>query len=363
VIPIAAPAIGETEQRRVRDVLESGRLAAGEEVAAFESAFAARCGVGHGVATANGTAALHTALHALGVGDGDRVVTTPFSFVATANAIRMCGAEPVFADVDPETLNLDPDAVEAALTRRDVAAVLVVHLFGQPARMDRFEALADEHDCLLLEDAAQAHGAAFDGRPVGSFGDAATFSFYPTKNITTGEGGMVVTDDPDVAERAARFVDHGRTEGYTHESLGYNYRMTDMAAAIGCAQLEKLPELTAARRANARRLTAALGETQLTPPVETDPARHVYHQYTVRCAHRDALREHLAERGVDSGIYYPVPIHEQPAYDGFEADAPVAERAAEEVLSVPVHPGLSASELETVTGALRAYERPGRVEA
>jgi len=362
MIPIAAPDVREEEKRRVLDVLDRGVLAAGREVDAFEEEFAAYCDADHGVAVANGTAALHTALHALGIGEGDTVVTTPFSFIATANAVRMCGAEPVFADVDPETLNLDPDAVEAVVRDRDVDAILVVHLFGQPARMNRFREMATEHDLALVEDAAQAHGAEVDGQPVGSLGDAACFSFYPTKNMTTGEGGMVVTDDAAVAERAGRFVDHGRTEGYTHGSLGYNYRMTDLAAALGRAQLEKLPRYNEARREKARVFTAALEGTPLDPPTEREGVRHVYHQYTVRCEHRDALAEHLADQGVDTGVYYPVPIHEQPAYADADPDAPVAERAADEVLSLPVHPSLSTEDLETIVGALRAYDRPGRVQ-
>jgi dTDP-4-amino-4,6-dideoxygalactose transaminase len=355
MIPIAAPDLGAEEQRRVREVIDSGYLVAGEEVAAFESAFADYCGADHGVATSNGTTALHTALRALGIGEGDRVVTTPFSFVATANAVRLCGAEPVFADVDPRTYNVDPDEVERIAAERDVDAILAVHLYGLPAAVDRLRAIADEHDLALIEDAAQAHGAEFDGQPVGSFGDAACFSFYPTKNLTTGEGGMVLTDREAVAERARRFVDHGRTGAHTYASVGHNFRLTNLAAAMGCIQLEKLDDYVEARREHAARLADAVPET-VRAPVEPAGRRHAYNQFTVRCERRDRLREHLDARGVGTKVYYRTPIHEQPAFDGYDVSAPVAERLASEVVSVPVHPGLSEDDLATVAAALRSFE-------
>ena len=354
MIPIASPDVGQREADRVREVIDSGHLVAGEEVAAFESQFAEYCGATHGVATSNGTTALHTALSALGIGAGDQVVTTPFSFVATANAVRLCGAQPVFADVDPTTCNLDPDAVEEVLSERDVDAILVVHLYGLPAEMDRFVEIADEHDLALIEDAAQAHGAEYDGRRVGSFGDAACFSFYPTKNLTTGEGGMVLTDRAQVAERARRFIDHGRTGTYTHESVGHNFRLTNLAAAIGRIQLEKLPEYVETRRTNARRLREAL-PSSVDPPPEPPGTVHAYNQFTVQASDRDGLREHLEGHGVGSKIYYPTPIHEQPAYEGFDATAPVAERLSVNVLSLPVHPGLTEEDLETIETVLREY--------
>jgi dTDP-4-amino-4,6-dideoxygalactose transaminase len=355
MIAIAQPTIGERERRAVQDVLETGTLASGEQVRQFETEFAAYCGTSHGIATSNGTTALHTALHALGIGPGDRVVTTPFSFVATANAVRLVGAEPVFADVDPETFNLDPDSVERVLRTGGADAILVVHLYGLAADVGRLRALADEYDCPLIEDAAQAHGATFEGQRVGSFGDAACFSFYPTKNMTTGEGGMVLTDDPEVAERARRFIDHGRTEGYDHASVGHNFRMTDLAAAIGHVQLQRLPEFTAARRANAARLTEALADAPVEVPTEPAGRSHVYHQYTVRTPDREALRAHLEAQGVTARVYYPTVIPDQPAYDGYEADVPVARRLADEVLSLPVHPGVTEADVETIAAALRSF--------
>jgi len=356
-IPIADPAIGEREAVRVAEVLDSGALAAGEVVRDFEDEFATYCHTDHAVATSNGTTALHAALVACGIGEGDVVVTTPFSFVATANAVRFCGARPVFADVDPETYNLDPTAVRDAIRDEGtVDAILPVHLYGLPAEMDELAAIADDHDAVLIEDAAQAHGAEIDGDRVGGFGDAAAFSFYPTKNMTTGEGGMIVTDRADVAERAARFVNHGRDDDYRHVELGHNFRMTNLAAAIGRVQLKRLGRFVRARRDAAARLTDALDDSPVRTPPDPDGVAHAYHQYTVTTPDRDRLATHLDDHGVDTGVYYPTPIHEQPAYDGVEADCPVAERAADRVLSLPVHPGLSDADLDRIAGALASYE-------
>ncbi|MUW14924.1 aminotransferase class I/II-fold pyridoxal phosphate-dependent enzyme [Halorubrum sp. CBA1125] len=364
-IAIADPDVGEREFEWVRDVLASGRLADGPAVREFERRFADYCRADHGVAVANGTAALQTALEAVGVGEGDAVVTTPFSFVASANAVRLCGARPVFADVDATTYTLDPEAVEDALAATDdVAAILPVHLYGLPAAMGRLAEIAEEHGVALIEDAAQAHGAAYEGTPVGTFGDAGCFSFYPTKNMTTGEGGMVVTDDREVADRAARFVNHGRADaaahGYDHVSVGHNLRMTSLAAGIGVEQLRKLPAYNERRRRNATRLSAALeGVTELVLPTEPPDRRHVYHQYTVRCPDRAAFRDHLDERGVDTAVYYPTLIPDQPAYDGYEASVPTASRVADEVVSLPIHPGLDDGDVDRVAAAVcEHYGRP-----
>ena len=364
-IPIADPDIGERERERVADVLDSGQLADGPVVREFEDEFADYCGAAHGVATANGTAALQTALEAAGIGAGDAVVTTPFSFVSSANAIRLCGARPVFADIDERTYTLDPDAVEAAVAARgDVAAILPVHLYGLPAEMGRLADIAREYDLALIEDAAQAHGATCEGESVGTLGDAACFSFYPTKNMTTGEGGMVVTDDRGIADRAARFVNHGRADadkhGYQHVSVGHNLRLTSLAGGLGLAQLRKLPTYNARRRANAERLSAGLaGVPEVTLPTEPAGRRHVYHQYTIRCTDRSALRSHLDDGGVDTAVYYPTLIPDQPAYDGFDPAVPTARRVVDEVVSLPVHPGLTDADVETVVAAVADhYGRP-----
>jgi dTDP-4-amino-4,6-dideoxygalactose transaminase len=356
MIPIAEPDVGTEEEERVVSVLESGRLVAGEEVREFEREFAEFCGADHAVATANGTAALHAALVALDVGDGDRVVTSPFSFVATANAIRHAGAEPVFADIDPETYNLDPAAVERTVETTDADAILAVHLFGLPADVAALRDVADDHDLLLVEDAAQAHGAQYRGQRVGAFGDAACFSFYPTKNMTTGEGGMVTTTREDVAERARKFVNHGRTDRYTHETVGHNFRMPEMAAAIGRAQLGKLPEYTRARRSNAAVLDETLTVADVGTPTEPDRRHHVYHQYTIRCPDRDGLRSYLKDNGINTRVYYPTPIHEQPAYESVDCSAPVAKQAAREVLSLPVHPGVDREDLRRIATQVARYE-------
>ncbi len=357
-IPIADPTLSKRTKEAVAAVLDSGSLAGGDELDRFESEFATYCNAEHAVGTSNGTTALHTALEAVGIGEGDRVVTTPFTFIATANAIRFAGAEPVFADIDPETYNLDPDTVETTIEEHDgeVDGILAVHLFGLPAEMDRLKEIAETYDAALIEDAAQAHGAQYNGEPVGAIGDVGCFSFYPTKNMTTGEGGMVVTDRDDVAARARQFIDHGRAEGYSHERLGHNFRMTDIAAAIGRVQLDRLPHYLAERRKNAARLRERIADSSVVMPIEPNGSRHAYNQFTIRSDRRDELKDHLDEFGIDSSIYYPIPVHEQEAYDHVTASAPVAERACEEVLSVPIHPMLSKSSVDTVAEGIRYFD-------
>ncbi|WP_336023423.1 DegT/DnrJ/EryC1/StrS family aminotransferase [Halobellus salinisoli] len=355
-ISIADPELGDTELANVKSVIESGMLADGPEVRDFEVAFADYCDVGHGVATSNGTTALHTALEAVGVEPGDRVITTPFSFVATANAIRIAGGDPVFADIDPETFNLDPDRVEAMLEALDgdVEAMVVVHLYGLSAPMGRLRSIADKYDVAVIEDAAQAHGASYRGDPVGSLGDVACFSFYPTKNMTTGEGGMIVTDDEAIARRAASFINHGReSDGYRHVSVGHNFRMTSVAAAMGRAQLDRLPEFVERRRENASRLDDLLADTDAVTPAVPDGYEHAYHQYTIRVGNRADVAEQLDERGIGTGVYYPRCIHNQPAYDIYDAQVPNAERVTDQVLSLPVHPALEDKDVSRVGTVLR----------
>ncbi|MGH2405405.1 MAG: DegT/DnrJ/EryC1/StrS family aminotransferase [bacterium] len=357
-IPIARPQIGEEEQRQVLEVLTSGALVAGRRVKAFEEAFAAYLGVPHAVATSSGSAALQVAMLALGIGPGDRVITTPLSFAATSNAIIHAGAQPVFVDVDPTTGNLDPDAVEAALGAGGIRAILIVHLYGLPADALAFRRFADRHGAFLIEDCAQAHGAAIGGRRVGAFGDAAIFSFYPTKNMTTGEGGMVVTADPKVARAARLLVDPRGDEEYAHEVVGFNYRLTEIAGALGLVQLQHLEARNERRREHARRLTLGLRALSwLRVPSEPPGYRHVYHQYTVRVPRqRDALARHLASAGVGCRVYYPTLVPHTPAYRrlGFGGSYPNGEALTREVLSLPVHPGVSADDLETIIGAVRA---------
>jgi len=347
-IPIARPLIGSEERAALMQVLESGQLAQGAKVAEFEAAFADYVGVEHAVAVNSGTAALIVALQAHGVGPGDEVITTPFSFIATATSIIACGAKPVFVDVDPFDLNLDADAVEAAITP-ETRAIMPVHLYGHPARIADIAEICDAHGLALVEDAAQAHGAEHQGQRVGSFGTGC-FSFYPTKNMTTGEGGIITTDDGDIAERCRVIRNHGQSRRYYHDAFGLNWRMTDMAAALGLVQLGHLEQWNETRIANAIGLAERITRAQ-TPRVR-EGDRHVFHQFTIRvpAERRDDLQQKLADRGIGSAVHYPLPIHEQPVIKemGLTANAPVAEAAAKSVLSLPVHPGLEAADIEYI---------------
>lgn len=358
-IPIARPLIGEEEKRQVLEVLSSGALVAGRRVEAFERNFADYLGVPYAIATSSGSTALHAAMLALGIGPGDRVVTTPFTFAASSNAVIHAGAEPVFADVDPATGNLDPDAAEVVLRMGGVRAILVVHLYGLPADMAAFRRLADRYGVLLIEDCAQAHGAAIDGRKVATFGDAAIFSFYPTKNLTTGEGGMVLTPHADVARRARLQIDPRGDEEYAYEVVGFNFRMTEMCGAIGLVQLNALDGRNERRRENARRLSSGLADLRwLATPVEPGGYHHVYHQYTVRVPRgRDELSKHLTARAIGNRVYYPTLVPHTAAYRarGFAGRFPAAEQMTAEVLSLPVHPALGAEEIDTVIEAVRAF--------
>lgn len=355
MIPIAKPQIGDEEKRAVLEVLESGILAQGPRVQAFEEAFAEMCGVRYAIATSSGTTALHIALLAHGIGPGDEVITSPFTFIASANCALYVGARPVFVDIDPRTFNLDPHLVEAAITPR-TKAIIPVHLYGLPCDMGPIMEIAQKYGLVVIEDACQAHGAEYRGKKVGSFGTG-TFSLYPTKNITSGEGGMITTNDPEIAEKCRAIRQHGARHRYSHDELGFNFRMTDVHAAIGLAQLQKLERFNQARQSNARYLTEHLWGV-VTPYVPSDRT-HVFHQYTIRVPHgkRDLLRAFLQGRGIGSEIYYPVPIHQQRLYRdlGYNGHFPEAERAAKEVLSLPIHPALSPSDLEAIVAAVNEF--------
>lgn len=357
-VPIANPEISEQSKAAVVDVLDSGRLADGDVVRSFEAEFADYVGTEHAIATSSGTTALHAMVEAAGIGPQDAVVTTPFSFVSTANAVVHAGAEPVFADIDERTFNLSPSAVEDVLRERDdIAAIMPVHLYGLPAEMDAFRELADTYDVRLFEDAAQAHGATYGGQQVGSLGDVGAFSFYPTKNMTTGEGGMVVTDSDSLAESLRSLVDHGRTGRYKHDEVGYNYRMTNIAAAIGRDQLNRLPDWVDRRREIANELTERFADVEsVQTPVEPSDRRHAYHQYTVRVDDRETVVDQLETDEIGYGIYYPETIPAQPAY-GLEERYPVAESATDEVLSLPVHPNVEDTNVTQITDSvLKAVE-------
>jgi dTDP-4-amino-4,6-dideoxygalactose transaminase len=356
VIPIAKPLIGDEEIEEVVKVLKSGFIAQGPKVAEFEEKFAEYIGVKHAVATSSGTTALHTALLALGIKAGDEVVTTPFTFAATSNSVLYVGAKPVFVDVNPETYNIDPEKIAEAITDK-TKAIMPVHLYGQPADMDPIREIADDNDLKVIEDAAQAHGAVYNGKMVGSMGDAACFSFYPTKNMTTSEGGMVTTDDDATADDARAIRAHGESQRYTHVMLGYNFRMTDIAAAIGLAQLKKLDTFNGKRIENAKYLTSHINEIDgIKAPTVPENVKHVFHQYTIRVykSKRDDLIEFLNAEGIGTGIHYPKPIYQQKIYQdmGFKASCPEAEEAASSVISIPVHPSVEKSELEQIISTL-----------
>jgi len=356
MIPISKPLIGEEERAAVEEVLASGMLAQGPRVAAFEEAFADHVGAAHAVAVSSGTEALRLGLLALGVGPNSEVVVPAFSFVATATAVLMTGATPVIVDVDEATFCMDPAKVEAALSNR-TKAVMPVHLYGHPADMGPLVDLCADRGLSLVEDACQAHGARWKGRRVGSVGEVGTFSFYPTKNMTTGEGGAVTTSDPVVAERLRLLRQHGLSGPYQYKMMGYNSRMTDIEAAIGLVQLGKLDGYNLGRRMNASLLTEGLEDVVATP-TEAPWAEHVYHQYTVRTPDRDGLWDHLRHNDIGCGVYYPHPLSEVPILEGkarVSGEMLVAKELSEEVLSLPVHPGLSSQDIETVIMAVRGF--------
>ena len=357
MIPISKPYIGETEKQYVLDVLESGMLVQGEKVARLEESFTEVCQVKHAIAVSTGTAALHLALLAHGIGPSDEVITPSFTFIASVNSIVYTGATPVFADIEPDTFNLDPNLAEAAITPR-TRAIMTVHLYGYPCNMDAFIDIARRHNLVIVEDAAQAIGAAFKGKPAGSFGTGC-FSLYATKNIMTGEGGMVTTNDDDIARRLRMLRQHGMRQRYHHEILGYNFRMTDLHAAIGLAQMERLDDFTARRRHNAGYLSRHI-QSLIVPSVKPE-YDHVWHQYTVRVPDqatftRDQAIETLSEAGIGTGVFYPVPAHQQRYVQERYGpkSLPVTEQLAQQVFSLPVHPQLSPADLERIAEVVNA---------
>jgi dTDP-4-amino-4,6-dideoxygalactose transaminase len=338
-------------------ILETSQFVLGEEVAGFEREFAAYCGAAHGVAVNSGTSALHLAFLAAGIGPGDEVITIPHTFVATVAAIRYTGARAVFVDVDPASFTMDPGKVEAAITPR-TRAIAPVHLYGHPADMDPILEIARRRRLAVVEDAAQAHGARYKGRPAGSMGDLACFSFYPGKNLGAyGEGGLVVTSNEEYARIIRMLRDWGQDRKYHHLLAGYNYRMEGLQGAILRVKLRHLEKWTEARRAHAGRYRALLADTGLGLPAEAPGCRHVYHVYAVRTREREALMKALGEQGIQTGIHYPVPVHLQPAYADpawSKGSFPRSEKAADEVVSLPMYPELTEEHLQAVSQALHA---------
>ncbi|MFF2493087.1 DegT/DnrJ/EryC1/StrS family aminotransferase [Agromyces sp. NPDC058064] len=360
-IPAAKPIIGDEERAAVDSVLRSGMVAQGPEVAAFEREFSDVLLDGRAaIAVNSGTSGLHLGLLAAGVGPGDEVIVPSFTFAATANSVALTGATPVFADIEPDHFGLDVSSVESAITDR-TAGIMPVHLYGHPANVTALGELADRRGLRLFEDAAQAHGAAVDGKPVGTFGAFAMFSLYPTKNMTSGEGGMVSTDDPEIERRLRLLRNQGMQRQYENEIVGFNARMTDIHAAIGRVQLTKIGAWTRARQENAAFLDANLSGV-VVPPVSAGTV-HVYHQYTIRVLDdRDGFVKALKdEYQVGSGVYYPIPNHRLPSLAPYAPglDLPETEKAASEVVSLPVHPSLTPDELERIVQAVNAIAGAG----
>lgn len=358
MIPAACPDIGKEERQAVDHVLASGALSQGPEVEAFEQEFSSAAVNGiHCVAVNSGTSAQHLALLAAGIGPGDEVLVPSFTFAATANSVALTGANPVFVDIDAETFCMSVTAAREAIGER-TRAIMPVHLYGHPADTQGFVNLCEESGLMLFEDAAQAHLASVQGRPVGTWGLAGSFSFYPTKNMTTGEGGMVSTNDADLARRVRLLRNQGQERKYHNEIVGFNNRMTDIHAAIGRVQLARLAGWTERRQANARFYDESL--RGVVTPVVAPGAIHVYHQYTIRIVglNRDAFAAELAKRGVGTGIYYPIPNHRLTAYQ-LDLDLPETERASREVLSLPVYPTLTELELQHIVDSVNAVAAAG----
>ena len=354
MIPIAKPMIGEEEKKAVSDVLDSGTLAQGKKVKEFEEKFAEYIGAKYAVAASSGTTALHLALLASGVKSGDEVITTPFTFISTATPILFCNAKPVFADINPGTFNIDPEKIELMITNK-TKAILPVHLYGQPCEMDRIMEIADKHNLIVIEDACQAHGAEYYGKKIGGIGSVGCFSFYPTKNMITGEGGMVTTNDEGLAEKIRTLRNHGQKERYNYAMVGYNFRMTDIAAAIGIEQLKKLDGFNDRRRGNAGFLSEQLnGVVEI--PYLLQGVRHVFHQYTIKTEKRELLKENLKKDGIGFGIYYPKPLHfYEPLKSYGSNDLKNAENVCKNVLSLPVHPSLSEANLERIVCSVKKF--------
>ncbi|NDJ62342.1 MAG: DegT/DnrJ/EryC1/StrS family aminotransferase [Chloroflexi bacterium] len=355
MISISKPQFGDEELTLVREVLESGIVAQGPKVAQFEEEFAKLTQTEFAVAVSSGTTALHLALLAHDIGPGDEVITSPFTFIASANSVLFTGARPRFVDILPDTFNIDPAQIEAAITP-NTKAIMPVHLYGLMADMDAIMAIAERHNLVVIEDAAQAHGALYNGKPAGSIGSAGCFSLYATKNMTSAEGGMVTTNDPQIAERVKVLRQHGMRRRYYHDELGYNFRTTDLHAAVGIAQLRKVSDFNAARRRNAAFLNQHI--TRAITPTEPDGYHHVWHQYTIRLTDtdRDAAVEQLKAAGVGSGVFYPVPVYRQQVYldRGYTDHLPVTEEVTAQVVSLPVHPALTPADLETIVDAVQS---------
>ena len=354
-VPILRVKLSDEAIREVSDTLRTGFLAEGVKTKEFEKKFAEYVGVRHAITVPNGTLALQLAIKSLKLGSGE-IITTPFTFIASANSILYNGLKPVFADVNPETFNLDPESVAERITSK-TKAVMPVHLFGQPCEMQAFLELCEDNDLYLIEDAAQAHGADFRGRKTGSMGEVGCFSFYATKNLTTGEGGMITTDSDQVARRVRFYKNHGQVDKYEHSTIGYNYRMNDVLSSIGLKELGFLDENNAKRASYAERMNAELRGVKT--PVSLQECRHVYHQYVIKTDSRDKLQKHLLKRGVGTAVHYPLPVYLQETYKklGYKEDLRNVQAVADQVLSLPVHHHLTEEEVDYVIKSVNDFEK------
>ncbi|KZE77878.1 hypothetical protein AV654_20095 [Paenibacillus elgii] len=363
MIPIAKPNIDNREIMKVVSTMEQGLLAQGELVFEFEKNFARHFGYHHAAAISNGTVALHVALKAAGVKPGDLVLTTPFSFIATSNAILYCDAIPCFVDISEETFNISPDSLQEAIKQHPEAKyLLLVHLFGQSCPMDEIMSIANANGIKVIEDCAQAHGATFNNQPVGSFGVCGTFSFYPTKNMTTGEGGMLTSTDEQFILYCKKLINHGSLVRYVHEITGYNYRLTNLAAAIGLIQLKKINEMNTKRKHNANFYYKNINNVNVELPKIDPRSDHVFHQFTLKTDFRDELIDYLTHNQIGTGIYYPIPIHRQQSiieYLSFKkvkiSECPVADKTSNQVLAIPVHPSVTKNELEYIADVINHF--------
>ncbi len=364
MIPIAKPFLGNEEIKAVEEVLKSGIIAQGPKVLEFEEKFSKFCGKKYAITVNSGTAALHTALHAIGAGEGDEIITTPLTFVATANSILMRGAKPVFADIKPDSFNIDPKCIRDKITDK-TKAIITVDFYGQLCDYEEINKIAEENNLLVIEDACQAVNSDYNGKKAGSFGEIGCFSFYATKNITCGEGGVLVTDNKSFSEKARYFRQNGRSEmtSFEYAGLGYNYRMTDISAAMLLEQLKKIEHITQKRIENAEYLTEELKKIKgIQVPIVKDGHRHAFYLYTIRVKEefklsRDELADYLKKKGISSGIYYPKPLHLCGHFRKFgykEGDFPVAELLSKQILSLPCHPSLKVDELNTIIDAFKS---------
>ncbi|WP_459502732.1 DegT/DnrJ/EryC1/StrS family aminotransferase [Bacillus sp. C1] len=365
MIKIAQPHIGQEEMDAVSTVLKSGLLASGENVLEFQKEFSKYLNCEYCIATSSGTTALEIALRALGIKEGDKIITTAFSFIATSNVIVHIGGIPLFADIDEATMNISAESIEHILQEQaGVKAIVIVHLFGQSCNMDKMKEITNRYQLLLIEDCAQAHGAEWKGRKLGTFGDAGAFSFYPTKNMTTAEGGLVVFKDEHAAKIASQLIQHGMKERNSFELIGYNYRMNEISAAIGLCQLKKLEHINSVRRENAAFFDKNIDHCNIIKPQEVIGAKHVYNQYTLRILNgrRDAFIAYMEKEGIGTSIYYPYTIPEQVCYRAihflpkkYDKKLEVANKIKHQVVSIPVHPRLMQNQIECIVTTINKF--------